>query len=254
MSKFNEINYQYCKFCNKECKSLNSLKQHEIRCKKNPNRIRCGFDKNSVSEEERKLWRKKIGSPTKNKVCINFFQKNKFVNKNEVQFYLDRGWKLGRFLSEAEIFKLVSRKGKASTEEKEKIRREKISATMKEKHCGGKRKNSGIGKKSFYKGIYCDSSWELAYVIWMTDHNKFIQRCEERRRYTYNGEKHFYYPDFVTDEGIIEIKGYNSEIWQAKLKENSDIKVLYESEMIPYLEYAKQKYGKDFALKFKIKK
>lgn len=29
----------YCKFCGKECKNKNSLIQHEIRCKKNPNRL-----------------------------------------------------------------------------------------------------------------------------------------------------------------------------------------------------------------------
>lgn len=28
-----------CQYCNKECKNLNSLRQHEIRCKLNPNRI-----------------------------------------------------------------------------------------------------------------------------------------------------------------------------------------------------------------------
>ena len=31
-----------CKYCNRECKNFNSLKQHEIRCKENPNRIKCG--------------------------------------------------------------------------------------------------------------------------------------------------------------------------------------------------------------------
>lgn len=37
-SKFNQPNIQYCKFCNKQCKNLNSLKQHECRCPQNPNR------------------------------------------------------------------------------------------------------------------------------------------------------------------------------------------------------------------------
>lgn len=32
----------FCKFCNKQCKNLNSLKQHEIRCKENPGRIKLG--------------------------------------------------------------------------------------------------------------------------------------------------------------------------------------------------------------------
>ena len=42
----------FCKFCRKECKNKNSLRQHEIRCKNNPNRITTNFS-NSV-------WRKKI--------------------------------------------------------------------------------------------------------------------------------------------------------------------------------------------------
>lgn len=30
----------YCQYCGKECKGKNSLRQHEIRCKENPNRIK----------------------------------------------------------------------------------------------------------------------------------------------------------------------------------------------------------------------
>jgi len=33
-----------CQYCGKECKNLNSLKQHEIRCKNNPNKIKSGFE------------------------------------------------------------------------------------------------------------------------------------------------------------------------------------------------------------------
>ena len=38
MTEYNKPNICYCKFCNKICKSNNSLIQHEIRCKNNPNR------------------------------------------------------------------------------------------------------------------------------------------------------------------------------------------------------------------------
>ena len=37
--KVNQPYICYCKYCGKECKNLNSLKQHEIRCKENPNNI-----------------------------------------------------------------------------------------------------------------------------------------------------------------------------------------------------------------------
>ena len=29
----------FCQYCNKQCYNLNSLKQHEIRCKRNPTAI-----------------------------------------------------------------------------------------------------------------------------------------------------------------------------------------------------------------------
>ena len=43
-----------CKYCNKECKNKNSLVQHEIRCKENPNRISliCSNGKYSASNHK----------------------------------------------------------------------------------------------------------------------------------------------------------------------------------------------------------
>lgn len=49
-SEFNRQETLYCKYCHKECHSLNSLKQHEIRCKENPERISC----NNLAEYSRK--------------------------------------------------------------------------------------------------------------------------------------------------------------------------------------------------------
>ena len=45
-SKFNETrNDLYCKYCGKQCKNLNSLKQHERRCSENlsSTKIESGF-------------------------------------------------------------------------------------------------------------------------------------------------------------------------------------------------------------------
>ena len=38
--------YNICTYCNKKCKNLNSLRQHELRCKKNPNRKQITFKYN----------------------------------------------------------------------------------------------------------------------------------------------------------------------------------------------------------------
>ena len=112
---------------------------------------------------------------------------------------------------------------------------------------GGCRDGSGRGKSGWHKGIYCSSTWELAYVIYCIDHNIPIERCKEKRSYTYKGKVHNYYPDFVTPDGIIEIKGYITEQWIEKEKQNPDVKTLYKDDMKPYLQYVHDNYTNDIA-------
>ena len=111
---------------------------------------------------------------------------------------------------------------------------------------GGYRNGSGRGKSGWYTGIYCDSSWELAFVIYHLDNNLNISRCKEKRYYIFENKKHIYYPDFVTDAGIIEIKGYYTEQVKAKQKQNEDIIIIDKIGITPYLEYVELHYGKDF--------
>ena len=113
-------------------------------------------------------------------------------------------------------------------------------------HTGGYRQGSGRGKQGWYKGIHCDSSWELAYLVYHLDHNLYIERCKEKRQYVWNNKQHTYYPDFITDDGIIEIKGYSTDQWKSKEEQNSDVKVLYKNEIKPYLDYVTNTYGTDF--------
>ena len=107
---------------------------------------------------------------------------------------------------------------------------------------GGQREGSGHSKSGWYKGIYCSSTWELAYLIYCLDHNIPIERCKEERTYIYKGKLHKYYPDFVTSEGIIEIKGYSTKQWEAKQVQNSDIIVLYKQDIEKYLKYVHDNY------------
>lgn len=111
---------------------------------------------------------------------------------------------------------------------------------------GGYRKGSGIGKSGWYKGIHCDSSWELAFVIYHLEHNLYIERCKEKRTYIFENEQRTYIPDFITNDGIIEIKGYKTAQSIAKHNANMDITVLYKSDMEIYLNYVICKYGADF--------
>lgn len=136
--------------------------------------------------------------------------------------------------------------GKGSTPEKESERIRKISEKAKLKN-GGYREKSGRGKKGRYNGFWCDSSWELAYVIYNLEHNIHFERNEEKFKYVFKEKTFNYIPDFVENDEFVEIKGYNTKQWEAKLEQfPKKLKILYESDMKKYIDYVVEKYGKDF--------
>lgn len=125
-----------------------------------------------------------------------------------------------------------------------------LSNTQKEKGIGGYKFGSGGGKKGKYDGILFDSSWELAFYIYYKEHNLYIERCKEKRKYIYNNKEYFYIPDFITNDGIIEIKGYDTDRSISKSIQNPDIKVLHKNDLIDILNYIINKYGDKFYNKF----
>lgn len=114
---------------------------------------------------------------------------------------------------------------------------------------GGLREKSGIGKQGWYKNYFCNSSWELAWVIYNLDYGiKFI-RNKEGFPYIFNDRQYKFYPDFLlTDTNTyVEIKGYKNEKTNAKFEcFNQPFYILDKNSIKPYLNYVIEKYGKDF--------
>ena len=82
---------------------------------------------------------------------------------------------------------------------------------------GGIRKGAGRGKSGWYKGYWCDSTWELAWVIYHIDHNIPFTRNVISFPYEWENETHAYHPDFRYIDGtFIEVKGYITEHTKAK--------------------------------------
>lgn len=229
-----------CKYCGKECKNLNSLKQHEIRCKLNPNRIKVvNNTKNTGFKSGIKKW-----------VYRN--EEVKLVNIEEIDKYKALGWNLGysdSFKSKISKGLIGKSVGKCLEPEKEKERIQKISNSMKGNKNWKFNKKHGNSKQGWYKGIHCDSTWELAFLVYHIDHNLKIEKCKEQRTYIYNESVHLYFPDFVTEEGIIEVKGRLDKKAIEKQKQNPDIIIYDKFKMKKYLEYVINKYGKDFYTK-----
>ena len=104
-------------------------------------------------------------------------------------------------------------------------------------------------KYGTYKGIECDSSWELAFVLYQLDHGTAVSRCFEHFTYTFNDVQHNYFPDFIVDGVYYEIKNYYTDVVDAKIKQfpsTHKLVVIDSSCIDKYLEYAVKTYGKDF--------
>lgn len=69
---------------------------------------------------------------------------------------------------------------------------------------GGYREGSGRAKTGYYKGIYCGSTYELIWVIYCIDNDISFKRFDGLLEF--NGTR--YIPDFIIDNTIIEIKGF----------------------------------------------
>lgn len=112
---------------------------------------------------------------------------------------------------------------------------------------GGYREGSGRGKSGYYKGIFCNSTYELCWAIYQIDHNKEFIRFPNVLYL--EGRK--YYPDFLQDGKIIEIKGYEKkESLERKIRtaeaNGYDIIVLFKDDLKKEFAWVAQNYTKAY--------
>jgi len=214
-------------------------------CEKSPNS--CEGKRNKDSEKKKGTFK---GTPywslPEEKRTLPIISWNKGLTKETDKRIFEYSKKISNTLKSGTS-------GRGSTPEIEEERKRKISETMKKNPLsGGLRKGSGRGKKGRYKGYWCDSSWELAWVIYNIEHNIKFERNNVGFEYEYKEQKRKYHPDFLITETYYEIKGRRSfekmdDENKEKIKQfKFNLKVLYEKDMKPYLTYVISKYGKDY--------
>ena len=122
---------------------------------------------------------------------------------------------------------------------------------------GGYRRGSGRGKSGWYGGYWCDSSWELAFVIYNLEHDIKFTRNTKKFPYEFNEKTHNYIPDFIMEDGsYTEIKGYNSDKSDTKHRNfpyKLNVICGWKQNKV-YLEYAVNKYGKNYINKYEDRK
>ncbi len=251
--KEHDGNYGSGRFCSDKCRRQYSCeKSCETMLKNNTRYLQFRINKNTGN-----TYRQSAFGRWKCSSCefIARTRKELYQHKNECNHHGNKGGYKGIKMSEEQKEKisqaLRGKSWKCKTYENERARREKISKIAKLKHFGGIRKGSGRGKHGWYKGIWCDSSWELAWVIYNFEHGIFFKRYVGFFEYSFNGKTHKYYPDFILENGVIvEIKGIeSSECWKAKLEQfpkDKTLQIIGKNEIKKYLDYVIAKYGKNF--------
>lgn len=204
-----------CSFCNRLCKNLNSYRQHTMRCPKNPNRDEkfcTSYFKGHVG------WNRGLTADT-----------NESVRKGRDNLKLYYTTNPGTF------------KGLHHTE----LSKQKISISQTEADHSFQNRYSH-GKKGYYDNILFMSTYELSYYIYMRDSGHDIRRCDERFvYYDDSNKKHYYNPDFIVDDYIVEIKGYERPVDCIKYKAVPNLKVLYFDQIKHCIDYVKEKYHVD---------
>lgn len=122
--------------------------------------------------------------------------------------------------------------------------------------------------KYMLNGEGFDSSWEVAYYIWLVDQKKsFVFHPKNGIYYTdSNGKEHWYYPDFLVDGRYVEIKGdhlYRNGfltspsgklIYYAKTKcyKDNGVQILTYDSIKPIIDYVIDRYGKNYISSFRV--
>lgn len=111
----------------------------------------------------------------------------------------------------------------------------------------GYKEKAGTRYSGWYNKIYCNSTWELAYLLYCEEKGLNPVRCKEFFEYEFEGKMYKYYPDFILDGVYIEIKGLTTERDIAKWKQFPHKLLVHDKkEFLPVVEYIKKKYGKNF--------
>lgn len=204
----------YCKFCNKKCKNLNSLRQHEVRCKNNPDKIVMSGPSVDTFGDSRG-WSKGLTS-SDNRISNHVESLKNYYRTHPGTFTgLHHTEKTKKKISESMIV-------------------HNFMNTHKYYH----------SKWGCFEHIHFDSTWELAYYIYMKDNGHTVDRCKQRFKYMYNGMFHYYHPDFIVDNvNIVEIKGYEVKQDLEKYKAVDNIQVLHYEDIKHMIDYCKKKYS-----------
>lgn len=200
-----------CNFCGKLCKSNNSLIQHRIRCKLNPDKIEI------VSN------------------FIGYNQKVKdgiVIKENTNQFIKARNLGFEIFVSDETKNKISISSSSRLWSDDQKVKHSKIMSDV-------VRRNPNVYSNKQrrtiqdYKGCKFDSSWEVIVAKSLDGNNVEWERVINPIEYVWEGKVHLYFPDFYLKQYsiFVEVKGYKTDRDIEKWKSVKNLLIIEKKEI-----------------------
>lgn len=186
-----------CKYCGKECKNKNSLVQHEIRCKKNPNKITVISNFIKYNED--------IRTGVKKSWCKGLTKETSDIIKNRSEL-ISNNYKAGKN-------NIAWTKGLTKENDERILKYSKASSNTIANKIINDIWHNCRSKKYYYDNISFDSIWEVYFYKYVISLNIEINRCKEKFQYEYKNGLHNYIPDFYIPKYdlYVEIKGYSGD-------------------------------------------
>jgi hypothetical protein len=188
-----------CEYCKRECKNLNSLTQHRIRCKENPDKILVKSNFIEYNKRSRDPERKQL----------NHFSKAKLLGLESPVMSKETREKISK-----------GNKGKKLSEESKKKLSESMARAVKENPDSYSR-NNVCGRTKLMETLdslgnptKVNGGWEFLVSEYLSSRNiRWTNKIKEEFIYFWDGKERRYYPDFyLIDYGVyLEVKGYERE-------------------------------------------
>ena len=211
-----------CKYCEKECKNNNSLKQHEIRCKLNENKIEV---KSNFIKYNEKL---KNGELTKE--YSNHYSKAKTLGLPKPEISNETRKKLS-ICGKNQKWDLERRKRHSDTMIKASILYPDSYSSN--NVCGRTKLIETID--SFNNKTKLNGNWEYLVSLLLNELEiKWTNKISEKIYYIWENKKRIYYPDFYLPEFdiYIEVKGYERPRDLAKWEAIKDKLIVFKKKEI----------------------
>lgn len=195
-----------CKFCNKECKNDNSLRNHQRLCKSNPVAQSTSEALTKAREVRRLL------PPS-----------NQYIKGTAKPLSAETRKKMSE--ASKNIIWTEERKSKHSLIMRKAVLENSDSYTS-SNVCGRV-------KVEEYKGEKFHGKWEIEVAKWLDANGIKWDRKVEPIDYFWNNKIHLYYPDFYLPELnlYIEVKGYETERDRCKWSALSNLVIIKKSEI-----------------------